>query len=192
MQRRHIFAIAAGSLAAPSILHAQSVAIPQPRASIPDAMTADGRFTGFMEMLQRSGVINTLRGAGDFTVFAPTNAGIDSIPANIRAGLMPTPTNSNPSGIGDQQALMALCNLHIVDGIHPVSSFNTPNTALRSRNGTGLRVEQTQERTYRLVLADAVGPGVGGLNFARPATILVPAVMAGNGIILPIDTALLK
>ncbi len=190
--RRQILAIAAATLAAPAILHAQSAARPEPHAAIPDAMTADGRFTSFIALLGRSGIIERLRGAGEFTVFAPTDAGIATIPANILAGLVPTPTNSNTSGVGDEVALGALCNLHIVDGIHPLGSFTAPSTLLRSRNGTALRVEHTAERRLHVVLADHEGPRVGGLNFARPATILVPAVMAANGIILPIDVALLN
>lgn len=190
--RRQLLAIAAASLAAPAILRAQSPARPEPQAAIPEAMTADGRFNSFIELLSRGGVLSLLRGAGQFTVFAPTAAGVDSIPANIRAGLLPSAGNNNTSGIGDQVALRALCSLHIVDGLHPFDSFTAPTTMLRSRNGNALRVEQTPSRTLNVTVADNEGPSVGGLNFARPATILAPQVLAANGIILPIDTALLN
>ena len=200
-QRRHILAtLAAGGLFAPSILRAQSGApspnprppLQTPHATIPEAMSADGRFGSFIELLSRGGGLATLRSGGHYTVFAPTDAGIDTIPANIRADLDPTPTNTNTSGGANQVALGALINLHIVEGIYPVESFTQPATMLRSRNGTMLKVERTAQNTLRVILADNAGPGVGGVNIPRPATILMPSVMAGNGVILPIDTALLK
>lgn len=188
--RRTILATAALSLATPAILRAQ-VAAPEPNAAIPDAMMADGRFGSFMELMQRSAGLNLLRGAGQFTVFAPTDAGVDTIPPNLRNELSATPTFSTP-GASNPVGLAALIDLHIVDGIHPPASFTAPSTLLRSRNGTGLKVERSPQNTLRVTLADQEGPGVGGLNLPRPATILTPIVLASNGIILPIDVALLK
>ncbi len=189
--RRHLLALTAAGLAAPAILRAQT-APSQPSAAIPDAMMADGRFASFIVLLERGTGMNLLRSAGQFTVFAPTDAGVDSIPANLRSELIGTPTNSNSSGGGNQGALAALVNLHIVDGIHPAAGFTQPSTLLRSRNGTGLKVTRTARNTLEVTLADQEGPGVGGLNLPRPATILTPGVTAANGIILPINVALLK
>jgi len=187
--RRQIFAIAAATLAAPAILRAQPTVS---QAAIPDALAADGRFSSFIELLSRSAAMNTLRGGGRFTLFAPTDAGVETIPINIREGLTPTPNATNSSGVGDQAALSALCNLHIVDGVYPLESFTAASTLLRSRNGTALKVDRTSAGGLQVMVADSEGPKVGGLNFARPGTILAPVVLAGNGIILPIDTALLN
>jgi uncharacterized surface protein with fasciclin (FAS1) repeats len=183
--RRQILATAGLALTAPTILRAQ------PSASIPDAMMADGRFVSFMELLERSPALNLLRGAGRFTVFAPTNAGVDTIPSTLRSEFTGVHNDSSPSA-PDAGSLSALVNLHIVDGVHPLASFTAPSTILRSRNGTGLKVERTPQNTLHVTLADNLGPGVGGMNRPRPATILTPVVMAENGIILPIDVALLK
>jgi uncharacterized surface protein with fasciclin (FAS1) repeats len=183
--RRQLLATAGLALTAPTILRAQ------PSASIPDAMMADGRFASFIELLERSPALNLLRSAGRFTVFAPTDAGVTTIPATLRAGFTAVPGGSSASA-GDAGSLAALVNLHIVEGVHPLSSFTAPSTLLRSRNGTGLKVERTPQDTLHVTLADDLGPGVGGINRPRPATILMPVVMAENGIILPIDVALLK
>ena len=183
--RRQILATAGLALTAPTILRAQ------PSASIPDAMMADGRFVSFMELLERSPALNLLRGAGRFTVFAPTNAGVDTIPSTLRSEFTGVHNDSSPSA-PDAGSLSALVNLHIVDGVHPLASFTAPSTILRSRNGTGLKVERTPQNTLHVTLADNLGPGVGGMNWPRPATILTPVVIAENGIILPIDVALLK
>jgi SAM-dependent methyltransferase len=80
LHRRHILAAAGLTLATPALLRAQA------NVSIPDAMMADGRFASFMELLERSPALNLLRGAGRFTVFAPTDAGVNTIPATLRAG----------------------------------------------------------------------------------------------------------
>jgi len=183
--RRHILAAAGLAVTTPAILRAQT------NVSIPDAMMADGRFASFMELLQRSPALNLLRGAGRFTVFAPTNAGVDTIPSTLRSEFTGVHNDSSASA-GDSESLTALVNLHIVEGVYPLTSFTAPSTILRSRNGTGLKVERTPQNTLHVVLADNLGPGVGGMNRPRPATILSPAVVAENGIILPIDVALLK
>ena len=189
--RRQIMIAAAATLAAPAVLRAQ-VAPSAQSGSIADALAADGRFGSFIQILQHSGGLATLRGAGNFTLFAPTDAGVDTIPANIRATLTPTPTNSNSSGGQDPVALAAITALHIVDGVHPIASFQAPTTMLRSRNGTMLKVDRTAENNLLVTLGDNAGPGVGGFNMPRPARVLVPVITAANGIILPIDHALLK
>lgn len=189
--RRQLLIATAATLATPAILRAQ-IAPTRQSGSIADALAADGRFASFIEILQAAGTLTTLRGAGNFTLFAPTDAGVDTIPANIRSTLTPTPTNTNSSGGADQVALQAITALHIVDGVHPVASFQAPSTLLRSRNGTMLKVDRTPESNLLVTLGDNAGPGVGGFNMPRPARVLVPVVTAANGIILPIDHALLK
>lgn len=195
--RRSLLLAASASLAAPSLLKAQ-IAPTREYGNLADALAADGRFDSFIELLQAGGGLNTLRGAGNFTLFAPTGPGIDSIPVNIRNDMF---TPSNPSGSGNsgatggirnQAALDAFFNLHMVDGRYPVESFTQPTTFLRSRNGTTLQVQQSPQRNLIVTLADNAGPGVGGINMPRPAVVLVPVITAANGIILPIDHALLK
>ncbi len=192
--RRQFIIAAAATLATPAILRAQ-IAPTREYGNLADALAADGRFDSFIELLQAGGGLNTLRGAGNFTLFAPTGPGIDTIPVNIRTDMYSGPVNnSNTTGAGtrNQAALDAFFNLHMVDGRHPVESFTQPTTLLRSRNGTGLKVEQNPQRNLVVTLADNEGPGVGGYNMPRPAVILVPVITAANGIILPIDHALLK
>ena len=192
--RRQLLLAAAATLATPAILRAQ-IAPTREYGNLADALAADGRFDSFIELLQAGGGLNTLRGAGNFTLFAPTGPGIDSIPVNIRTDMYSGPVNNNStSGAGtrNQAALDAFFNLHLVDGRHPVDSFTQPVTLLRSRNGTGLKVEQNAQRNLIVSLADDAGPGVGGYNMPRPATIIAPFITAANGVILPIDHALLK
>ena len=189
--RRQLFLAAAATLAAPAILHAQIAATVQ-SGSIADALAADGRFSSFIELLQKGGTLTALRGAGNFTLFAPIDSGIDAIPLSIRDRFTPTQTGNDPSAGADQVALGAFNSLHIVDGVYPIASFQAANTTLRTRNTTMLNVQRTPESTLLVTLADNAGPGTGGFAMPRPARVLVPVITAANGIILPIDNALLK
>lgn len=189
--RRTILFAAAASLAAPAVLRAQ-IAETRHEGDLSHALAADGRFSSFITILQRAGALDVLRGGGRYTVFAPTDAGVDTIPANIRATLTPTPTNTNTSGGADPVALQAIAALHMVEGVYPVASFTAPSTLLRSRNGTMLKIDRNAANNLVVTLGDNAGPGVGGFNMPRPALILSPVITAGNGIILPIDHALLK
>ena len=49
--------------------------------SIVDIAVADGRFTTLVTALKAAGLVETLQGEGPFTVFAPTNAAFDKLPA---------------------------------------------------------------------------------------------------------------
>lgn len=189
--RRQFFLAAAATLAAPAILHAQ-IAPTRQSGSIADALATDGRFASFIELLQKGGALTVLRGAGNFTLFAPIDAGIDAIPLSIRDRFTPTQTGNDPSAGADQVALGAFNSLHIVDGVYPVAAFQAQNTTLRSRNTTMLNVQRTPESNLLVTLADNAGPGTGGFSMPRPARVLVPVITAANGIILPIDNALLK
>lgn len=189
--RRKLLLAAAATLATPAIVRAQIAPTTQ-SGSIADALAGDGRFSSFIELLQKGGTLTTLRGAGSFTVFAPIDAGIDAIPSSVRDRFTPTQTGNDPSAGADQVALGAFNSLHIVDGVYPVAAFQAPNTTLRTRNTTMLNVQRTPESNLLVTLADNAGPGTGGFSMPRPARVLVPVITAANGIILPIDNALLK
>jgi uncharacterized surface protein with fasciclin (FAS1) repeats len=46
-----------------------------------DTAAANGSFKTFGKALDRAGMTETLRGAGPFTVFAPTDAAFEKLPA---------------------------------------------------------------------------------------------------------------
>jgi uncharacterized surface protein with fasciclin (FAS1) repeats len=75
----------------------------------------------FLEALRGAGLVETLDGAGPYTVFAPTNAAFDALP-----------TDSRPTGA----ALIALLSGHIVSGT--VTAADLRSAVDR---GTGNRAE---------------------------------------------------
>ncbi|HYC66981.1 fasciclin domain-containing protein [Brevundimonas sp.] len=67
----------------------------------------DPDFTTLVSALQSAGVADTLDGAGPFTVFAPTNAAFEKVPAERRDAL------TRPEGQAD---LRRLLTYHVVPG----------------------------------------------------------------------------
>ena len=72
-----------------------------------DTAAANGSFTIFGKALERAGMGDTLRGAGPFTVFAPTDAAFDKLPAGKLDNLL-KPENKDE--------LLSLLNYHVVSG----------------------------------------------------------------------------
>ena len=79
----------------------------QSRATIGDSLGGSADHSAFVQALQSSGLIETLRGAGPYTVFAPTNAAFDAIPEETRTRLMAPE---------QREQLIELLSYHIVPG----------------------------------------------------------------------------
>ena len=73
--------------------------LPQPTATavipdtaaqqdIVDTAVADGRFTTLVAAVQAAGLVDTLKGAGPYTVFAPTDEAFAKLPAGTIEGLL--------------------------------------------------------------------------------------------------------
>ncbi|WP_119717016.1 fasciclin domain-containing protein [Cognatilysobacter tabacisoli] len=72
-----------------------------------DTVAANGSFKTFGKALEQAGMTDTLRGAGPFTVFAPTDAAFEKLPAG-RLETLFKPEN--------KEELRALLNYHVVSG----------------------------------------------------------------------------
>jgi len=72
-----------------------------------DTAAANGSFKTFGKALDRAGMTETLRGAGPFTVFAPTDAAFEKLPAGKLESLF-KPEN--------KEELVSLLNYHVVSG----------------------------------------------------------------------------
>jgi transforming growth factor-beta-induced protein len=60
---------------------------PMPK-DIVDTAIADGRFTTLVTAVKAAGLVDTLKGAGPFTVFAPTDDAFAKLPAGTVEGLL--------------------------------------------------------------------------------------------------------
>ena len=83
-------------------------ATPEPElADIVDTAIADGRFTTLVAAVEAAGLVETLKGEGPFTVFAPTDDAFAALPAGTLDSLL-LPEN--------KQQLIDILLYHVVSG----------------------------------------------------------------------------
>ena len=132
-------------------------------ADIVDTAVAAGNFTTLAAALTAAGLVETLKGEGPFTVFAPTDAAFAALPAGTVEDLL-KPENK------DQ--LNAILTYHVVPGAIASSALTEGMTAA-TVNG--------KEVTFTLE---------GGAKI-NGATISTADVAASNGVIHIIDSVIL-
>jgi len=133
-----------------------------PAGDIVDLAVADGHFTTLVTALQAAGLVDTLKSAGPFTVFAPTDEAFAQLPAGTVAGLL-----------GDVPALSSVLLYHVVPG------------AVSSADVVQLSSAATVAGQPVMIAADSGGVMI---NNAR---VIIPDLAASNGVIHVIDTVLL-
>jgi uncharacterized surface protein with fasciclin (FAS1) repeats len=72
-----------------------------------DTAAANGKFKTFRKAIDQAGLAATLNGPGPFTVFAPTDAAFDLLPAGRFDALMKDE---------NKQELISILNYHVVSG----------------------------------------------------------------------------
>jgi uncharacterized surface protein with fasciclin (FAS1) repeats len=72
---------------------------------IVDTAIADGRFTTLVTAVKEAGLVDTLKSAGPFTVFAPTDDAFKALPEGTLASLL-----------ADKEALKSVLLYHVVSG----------------------------------------------------------------------------
>jgi transforming growth factor-beta-induced protein len=80
--------------------------------NIVDVVGGTSDLSAINDFIAQANLVETLSGKGPFTVFAPTNSGIEKNLAVL----------SN-AGIDDNEVITAFLNYHIVPGIYPASSL---------------------------------------------------------------------
>src|SRR5690242_9685840 len=90
-----------------SLLLAGSLLAGAPQKDIVDTAVAAGQFNTLAKALQAAGLVDTLKGKGPFTVFAPTDAAFAKLPAGTLEDLL-KPENKSK--------LVAILTYHVVAG----------------------------------------------------------------------------
>jgi transforming growth factor-beta-induced protein len=129
---------------------------------IVDTAVADGRFKTLVAAVQAAGLVDTLKGAGPFTVFAPTDEAFAKLPAGTVEGLLKDPAK-----------LKDILLYHVVAG-----NVMAADAAKLSAADTVLGQPIT------IKAAD-------GKVMINDATVVIPDVKATNGVIHVIDSVLL-
>lgn len=156
-RRAGLAAIAVAAVIAGGAAHAQD-------ADIVDTAVAAGQFTTLAAALEAAGLVETLKGEGPFTVFAPTDEAFAALPAGTVEDLL-KPENKD--------MLTAVLTYHVVPGkvmAADVAGMSEATTV----NGAPVAIE---------AMDGAVK--VGG------ASVVTPDIAASNGVIHVIDTVIM-
>jgi uncharacterized surface protein with fasciclin (FAS1) repeats len=132
------------------------------KADIVDTAVAAGSVKTLAAALQAAGLVDTLKGEGPFTVFAPTDAAFAKLPAGTVDALLK-----------DKQKLSAILTYHVVPG------------RVTAAQVVGLSTATTVQGGALSIATTAGGVTVDG------ARVVQTDVWATNGVIHVIDTVLL-
>jgi uncharacterized surface protein with fasciclin (FAS1) repeats len=130
-------------------------------ADIVDTAVSAGSFKTLVSLVQKAGLVDTLKGAGPFTVFAPTDEAFAKVPANVLADL-----GANPD------KLKAVLTYHVVSG--KVMAADVKTGAAPTVNGAKINLK-----------AD------GGKVMVNKANVVKADIACDNGVIHVIDSVIL-
>ncbi|MEM8536863.1 MAG: fasciclin domain-containing protein [Pseudomonadota bacterium] len=160
MNRR--FALKSTILAAGVAVAAACAPMMEKEPDIVDIAASNGNFTTLVAAVQAAGLVDTLKGEGPFTVFAPTDDAFAKLPAGTVEGLLQ-----------DTEALTAILTYHVVPGAVTSDQLAGQHLDVATVNGATVRVN-----------------GTNGVK-VNDATVTTADIIASNGVIHVIDTVLL-
>ncbi len=140
-----------------------------PDKDIVDNAVGSSEHTTLVAAVKAGGLVETLKTAGPFTVFAPTNAAFDKLPAGTVTTLV-MPEN--------KQKLTTILTYHVVPGRLMAADLKDGQT-LTTVEGETLTV---MAKDGAVMLRDAKG----GMS-----TVTIPNVVSSNGITHVVDTVLM-
>jgi uncharacterized surface protein with fasciclin (FAS1) repeats len=159
MNRLRNIAAAAAFAVSSFALSAQAYA-----ADIVDTAVAAGNFKTLVAAVQAAGLVDTLKGTGPFTVFAPTDEAFAKLPAGTVDDLL-KPENKDK--------LVAILTYHVVPGKVMAADVTGKKTMAKSVQGGEITVDGTN------------GVKVDG------ATVVQADIVASNGVIHVIDAVIM-
>jgi uncharacterized surface protein with fasciclin (FAS1) repeats len=135
---------------------------------IVDTAVQNGSFTTLVAAVTAAGLVETLKGAGPFTVLAPTDAAFAKIPADTIAMLL------KPENVDKLKDILLY---HVVVGAQVASTDLTDGAEVTMGNGKTLKVD--------------LSSGAKFVTSTGSATVAIADVMTSNGVIHAIDTVLM-
>lgn len=162
MNRR--FAIKSTILAAGVAVAAACAPMMESEPDIVDIATSNGNFNTLVAAVTAAGLVDTLKGEGPFTVFAPTDAAFAALPAGTVETLL------MPENI-DQ--LTAILTYHVVPGAVTSDQLAGQRLSVATVNGEEVHID-----------------GRNGVTVEN-ATVTTADIIASNGVIHVIDAVLL-
>jgi uncharacterized surface protein with fasciclin (FAS1) repeats len=133
--------------------------------NIAEAAMANPELSTLVEAVKAAGLAETLQGEGPFTVFAPTNAAFEALPAGTLEDLL-KPENKDK--------LAQILSYHVIQGDEVTSSEITGEMTPATVQGANLDI-MAQD----------------GKVMVEEATVVTPDVEASNGVVHLIDKVLI-
>ncbi len=143
------------------VLVAGSIFAGQPQQDIVDTAVSAGTFTTLVTAVQAAGLVDTLKGDGPFTVFAPSDEAFAKLPEGTVESLLK-----------DTDKLAQILTFHVVAGEKKASDV-VAASSLTTVQGQDLAIDTTD------------GVTVGG------AKVVTTDILTSNGVIHVIDTVLI-
>lgn len=156
---------------------AAAAADPAASGTIVAVAQGAGSFSTLMAAVQAAGLVDTLNGAGPFTVFAPTDAAFGKVPAATRETLLA------PAGKAD---LTKILTYHVVAG-----RVDAATLTRQIQEGGGSARLTTVEGGVLTARAGADGSVTLTDEKGGMATVVQADVAATNGVIHAIDTVVM-
>ncbi len=125
----------------------------------------DGHFTTLVKAVQAAGLVDTLSGPGPFTVFAPTDAAFDKLPAGTL-----------DSVLQNKDQLTAILTYHVVSGKYMASDVKKL-PSVKTVQGGDLPIE-VHRLFHRGIKVD-------------DAQVIHPDIECTNGVIHVIDSVMM-
>lgn len=160
--RVQTMAVAFAAMSAAAVLSAPAKAASD--KDIVDTAVGAGQFNTLVTAVKQAGLVETLKGKGPFTVFAPTDAAFAKLPAGTVEGLL-KPENKDK--------LTQILTYHVVPGKVMAADVKGKTTEAETVEGSTVSVDGTD------------GVTVNG------AKVVKADVTASNGVIHAIDTVLM-
>ncbi len=135
---------------------------PEPRKDIVDTAIEAGSFKSLVAAVQKAGLVETLKGKGPFTVFAPTDEAFAKVPKATLDALL-----------NDKSKLTQVLTYHVVAG------------SVMAKDVVKLKSAKTVNGQPLSISATKTGVRVGN------AKVVKTDISASNGVIHVIDTVLL-
>ena len=157
-------AIALGVVAAATFIGTAASPVRAQQKDIVDTAVAAGSFKTLAAALQAAGLIETLKGKGPFTVFAPTDAAFAKLPAGTVESLL-LPEN--------REKLRRILTYHVVSGAVKAESVVTMTSA-KAVSGDTITIKTMAGK----VMVDS-------------ANVTSTDIVASNGVIHVIDSVII-
>jgi uncharacterized surface protein with fasciclin (FAS1) repeats len=153
-----------------------------------DVIAADPQLSRTTSALERTGILDSLRFPGSFTIFVPTDQAIARHPSDLSERLFPQGGSDQGGQMMDPVAAPAAVNAHIVDGRLTASELRA-GQKLRTRNGTAIDVVSAQGG--QVVLSPTPARFSLGMK-PEHAKIIQADIACSNGIVQKIDDVLVR